>query len=258
MDAKIFIFTYGRSQCQATWRHLPTKLHQHVTLVVQHRERHLYAGYPILVLPSEIQTLPPARQWIVDTYKRSWPKKCIMMDDDLRFDVRRKDDAIKFVPAKPDDIEHMFAAVVRALDTYAHVGVCSREGGNRETTDQICARMCRILAYDVRILRKNKIRMDRTVAKEDFDTTLQLLRLGYPNIVLAAWVHGQGGSNMRGGCSTYRTIELQNAESQLLARLHPEFVKTVQKTTKTAWGGATRTDVIVQWKRAYESSQQKK
>jgi hypothetical protein len=32
--------------------------------------------------------------------------------------------------------------------------------------------------------------------------------------------------------------------------LHPNIVSVVEKTTKTAWGGGTRMDVIIQWKKA--------
>ena len=57
-----------------------------------------------------------------------------------------------------------------------------------------------------------------------------------------------------GGCSTYRTMELQGAAAEKLAAKHHPFVKVVIKKTKTAWGGAERKDVIVQWKKAYQSA----
>jgi len=39
----------------------------------------------------------------------------------------------------------------------------------------------------------------------------------------------------------------------LLAELHPGLVKVVTKETKGAWGGGTRTDVVVQWKKALKA-----
>jgi hypothetical protein len=39
-----------------------------------------------------------------------------------------------------------------------------------------------------------------------------------------------------------------------LQLLHPAFVKVVEKATKTSWGGETRTDVQVSWKKAYASA----
>ena len=41
--------------------------------------------------------------------------------------------------------------------------------------------------------------------------------------------------------------------SNELAALHPDFVKVVEKYTKTSWGGGIRTDVRIAWKKAYES-----
>jgi hypothetical protein len=70
-------------------------------------------------------------------------------------------------------------------------------------------------------------------------------------VVLNNWCNNQAeGSSADGGCSTYRTPELQAQAARLLAELHAPYVKVVEKETKTAWGGGTRTDVMIQWKRA--------
>ena len=74
------------------------------------------------------------------------------------------------------------------------------------------------------------------------------------NVCLNEWVHNQGGSGSAGGCSTYRTPEIQAEAAHKLHEHHRPFVKVVKKTTKTAWGGGERTDVIVQWKKAYKIS----
>jgi hypothetical protein len=86
---------------------------------------------------------------------------------------------------------------------------------------------------------------------EDFDVTLQLLRLGYANIVLAQWVHNQRGSGASGGCSTYRTMDMQAKAAKGLAKLHAPFVNVVYKQTSHAWGGQARQDVVIAWKKAY-------
>jgi hypothetical protein len=112
----------------------------------------------------------------------------------------------------------------------------------------------RALAYDVNVLREKGVRFDRLEVMEDFDVTLQLLRLGYKNANLARWCNEQVNSNEAGGCSIYRTMTLQSKCAQKLARLHPAFVKLTQRQTKTSWGGQPRHDVIVQWRKAFESS----
>ncbi len=252
---QIFIPTYGRSAQQHTFRNLPKSLQKKTTLVVQKREAHLYDNYPILVLPASIQTISPARQYIMKVAETFGHKKVVMLDDDLRFDWRRMDDGGKFLVATDKQVEDLFKTIEKKLDKYAHVGVLSREGGNRILTETVeCTRMMRVLAYCVETYHKEKIKFDRLPLQEDFDVTLQLLKKGYPNLVLCGWVNGQGSSGAKGGCSHFRTIELHNENAKKLAEFHAPFVKVVEKQTKGAWGGKARLDVMVQWKKAYESS----
>lgn len=253
---EIFIPTYGRADRQSTYTHLPKSLQKRVTLVVQYRERDLYAKFPnVDVLPPRITTIAPTRQYIAsEVMGRSG--KFVMLDDDLRFDWRRKDDKGKFLVATEKQVTQLFNKIEKSLDTYAHVGVLAREGGNREhSPEKQCTRMMRVLAYRADILWRENIKFDRLSTQEDFDVTLQLLRKGYKNNVLCQWVNGQGESGDAGGCSHFRTLELHNKNVQELARLHAPFVKIVEKATKGAWGGNTRLDVVVSWKKAFESSQ---
>lgn len=261
---KIYIPTYGRSERlqNSTFHKLPKALQKKAHLVVQKREKDKYSGYPILVLPDNIRSVAPTRQWIIDNHDIKTTKYLVMLDDDIRFDLRRKDDPGKFTTAFEQDILNLFKTLKQMLSKYTHAGVISREGGNRHHKALMATRMCRVLAYNVPELRKSGAKFNRPLKQaphekftmEDFDITLQLLRAGHANIVLTDWIQGQGSSNAKGGCSEYRTLDIHAQSAKTLAALHPGFVKVVEKTTKTAWGGATRLDVIVQWKRAYESS----
>lgn len=254
---KIYIPTYGRADRQYTYEHLPQSLQKRTTLVVQHRERDLYKQFPnVHVLPKSIETVAPTRQHIMKKAHAAGEKKVVMLDDDLRFDWRRLDDGGKFLGATDAQVEELFEAIEESLNDYAHVGVLSREGGNREpNATKECTRMMRVLAYHVPTFTAEKIKFDRLPLQEDFDVTLQLLRKGHPNLVLCQWVNGQGTSGAKGGCSHFRTMEMHNENVLKLAKLHAPFVKVVEKETKGAWGGGKRLDVIVQWKKAFESSQ---
>lgn len=257
---EIFIPTYGRAAQQITYDNLPAKIRQQTKLVVQERERALYPVYPIVVLPDRIRTIAATREWITFEHFPTVAKseKLLMLDDDLKFQTRRKDDPGKFLEATDTEKLAMFAAIEKEIGHYAAVGVVPREGGNRAVDGNMeCTRAMRVLGYYVPTLQKLKCSFLRGGPKftlEDFDMLLQLLRAGKKNLVLTAWCQGQGSSNTEGGCASYRTLELHNKNAARLATLHPEFVKLVQKTTSTAWGGATRTDVTVQWKKAYLSS----
>jgi hypothetical protein len=248
----IYIHTAGRVAEQPTYTALYDAGLRPI-LVVQSRERIAYANAwpsaPMIVLPSSITTLSPTRQWLLEQAKG----KFVLMDDDLRFFVRRTDDPTKFLPATKTNLKNMLTAVEKALAQYAHVGICAREGGNRMTADAECTRMMRVLAYNKKMMPKTA-RFDRLPTKQDFDMTLQLLRAGLPNLVLHRYVHDQFGSNTAGGCSEYRTDDMMVASAHGLKKLHPEFVTVVEKETKVAWGGGTRTDVRIAWKKAYESA----
>jgi hypothetical protein len=261
---RIYIPTFGRSEDQKTFHELPPKLHANTTLVVDSREKKLYAKYleegaGVLVCPPSVNTIGKVRQYVMERHAvEVHGPKIVMLDDDLGFCTRRTDDPGKFLASTQKDIAALFATLEKTLGKYAHAGVCAREGGNRfaESGPIVeCTRLLRLLAYDVEVFRREKIRFDRIIIMEDFDVALQLLRKGYKNALLTGWCQGQGSSNAPGGCSTYRTMEKQREGALGLAKLHEPFVRVVEKTTKGAWNGQTRTDCTVYWKKAYDSSQ---
>jgi hypothetical protein len=182
-----------------------------------------------------------------------------MLDDDLVFFRRRDDEDTKFCDITPAALKQVFAAIEDNLNDYAHVGVSGREGANRKTENFIeNTRMMRVLAYDLDVIKGQDIRFDRCQYMLDFDVTLQLLRLGKPNLLINWAVQNQAGSNADGGCAaTGRTLESQEADAVTLRDLHPDFVTLVQKETKTWKGMESRTDVRIQWKKAYDYGRSK-
>lgn len=247
---RIYIHSSGRSSKCITCEAMP-----YATILVQADQYRDYARdnptMDILPLPPGITTLSPTRQWILDNCPED---KVMMLDDDLRFMVRRKDDRTKLLPATVDDVTQMIMEIEKELDNFAHVGVLARQGANRvlETPRVLNTRMMRLLAYDLNVVRKVGARFDRVVTKQDFDMTLQLLRAGYPNSVLTEYAQDQPGSNTAGGCSIYRTKEVMTEGALRLKSLHPDFVKIVEKPEVGTWG-SSRLDVQVQWKKALES-----
>ncbi len=202
------------------------------------------------VLPPHITTLAATRDWII--HEMNGTDHVVFMDDDLHFAARREDDRTKFRQPQAYDLTNMLEAIDYQLKHFPMVGICSREGGNRVTEEfSQNTRIMRVLAFRRSYLRKHQITFSPLVVMEDFHVNLQILRSGADTLVLNNWVSNQaGGSDAPGGCSVYRTDKVQTDSAHLLAARHPGFVKVVQKTTKTAWGGKTRTDVVVQWKQA--------
>lgn len=263
---KIYIHTSGRAtlteqRTLGTMFGASKKNLRRVSLVVQASQAKDYEliassnGVNMLVLPPEITRLSETRQHLLDISEKVF----VMMDDDLLFFERRKDDDTKFSKIHGEQVFEMFDTLEDRMKGFAHGGILAREGGNRIVGKQnvYATRMMRVLAYDPKKVRKVGARFDRMVTKQDFDMTLQLLRAGYPNILMADYVQGQYGdgcSNAPGGCSVYRTPEMMDASAHKLAELHPGFVTVVQKESKVSWGGGVRTDVNIQWKKALQSS----
>ena len=250
---KIFIPTRGRSTTQTTLKFFPKKLQEKTTLVVDHDERDLYSIYPsVWVMPEYLESgTSPKRK---DTIEHSTGTKIAMLDDDIRFYIRKGYDDWHLRYLEPEEVPQMFGLLEEWLDDYAHCGVSAREGNNRVKELSVeNTRYMRVLAYNLDML--GGVELGRTRIMEDFDVALQLLRQGKPSKVSYYFAQGQRGSNTDGGCSEWRNLDSQAEGAERLASLHPDFVRVVEKKTKTAWGGGIRKDVIVSWKKAYGSSQ---
>jgi len=256
---QILVPTYGRAKqsAQSTLLFL-RQLGIQPTLVVQQREAHLYDWHPdVEVLPEHVTTIAPTRDYIVSTLARE--RYITMMDDDLVFFKRNPEDRTKFVKGEVEDFQEMLNELETMLTLHPHVGVAGREGGNRRTEHFIYdTRMMRVLGYDTQVMKEEGITFSPMEVMEDFHVSLQFLRKGHTLAMLNDWCHNQGSSGSAGGCSHFRTSEVQARNAHRLKELHPNFVSVVTKTTKTAWGGGERTDVIVQWKKAKESSSVKR
>lgn len=255
----IFIPTKGRWTAQPTLEQL-VKANIAPILVVQSHE---YIAYEerwghlaaIARLPEDIKTIAPTRQYILEKLTAD---KMVMLDDDLWFYHRREDDRSKLREITPSELEGAIDLMSGMLNEYPHVGFAAREGANRNMERLVYnTRIMRVLGYSARVLRREGIRFDEMQVMEDFHVALSLLERGYPNVVLNEYAHNQAGSGAAGGCSHFRTPEVQANAAMQLAHLHPGFVKVVQKETKSAWGGGTRFDVNISWKKAYDHGLQR-
>jgi glycosyltransferase involved in cell wall biosynthesis len=250
---KIYIPTRGRADDQVTLSFFPESLRKEVVLVIDSDEEHLYKDKydcQFMVIPEDIKGIAKKRQYI---HKYTDDKKIVMLDDDLRFYIRNSDNDWHLRYLEPNEYPALFGLLDVWLDDYAHVGVSAREGNNRvEKLAVENTRYMRVLGYNLDMF--DGIELGRVQVMEDFDINLQLLRQGKPSKISYYYAQGQKSSNAAGGCSEWRTIDVHNQGALTLQALHPDFVKVVEKETKTAWGGQPRKDVNVQWKRAFNSS----
>ena len=251
---KLYIPTYKRTNKQITWGNLPDSVKEWSYLVCPEEEEkeHKEAGRQVLVTPKEVKGIAATRQWILEN---SDDDQVMMADDDQSFRCRFEG-GYKLRKMEEEDYTDMFSSVVEYLKDYNAVGISAQAGNNRSFPKEIITpgRMYNMYAFNKGVLLDNNIRFDVMKVMEDFHVTLSLLRMGMPNAILQKWCWSSPGSNASGGCSTYRTFEVQKEGALKLASLHGPFVKIVEKESESWGNGLTvRTDVRVAWKKALES-----
>ena len=250
----IYIPTYGRTHRQETLSAFPERWAARTALVCRPEEAEALAGWGAEVLVAPVKGISATRQWILEQHEGD---RFLMFDDDLKFAMRRKDDPTKFQRLEPRDphIGTILGTLLEALDDYAVVGLASRGGANRETADwRFNQRLWDVMGLRVDIARENGFRY-RLPLMEDFDIHLQFLTHGYPSAMLNAFTKDDFGSNAPGGCSAYRDGAMQAAASTDLVLEWPDFVTLRQ--TRNDWGNGMeqRTDVTVQWAKAFKAGQ---
>ena len=253
-ELMIYIPTYQRGTLKTLDSMAGSRYLDRVALVVHPKDEgsyeHFRQRYGVRVIPCPVQgELGAVRRWLMENHEGDYQ---VQMDDDLKFAVRRTDDPGKFVPATGSDIDNMFDRVFMLLGEVPLVGVRQRGGANRSKPPfEMCVRQCMFHAINLRVAKREGWVYKSSVF-EDFDYTLQVLTSGYENAVLTTHVIDQGESQAPGGVAAYRDNDRMQRDALDLAMDYPDFVRIV---AKKGWRGMNfRTDVNVQWKRAFASS----
>lgn len=219
----------------------------------------------IRVLPCPADGIARTREWIG---RNSETDKFLMLDDDLRFFhrplMRPVDDPLpgaglpndkppRLYKCEREHITAMIETVDRFLDDYKHVAIGARDGNNQFPLPAVyCKRPLRALAYQREAFLSCK--HGRVDVMEDFDITLQLLKRGFPNAVLTGYCQDQYQTQLEGGCSDYRTLELHEANVKRFARLNSPFVATEIKENRHGGIFKRRLEARIYWKAAYDAT----
>jgi hypothetical protein len=255
---KIYIPTRGRIATQTTWQSIGDWGRQNACLVCPESEvsSHIHRGRNVLSR-GDVTGINNVREFIMDHAIENRIEKIIMLDDDLIFGKRISSHGPSLRKTTEDDMYYLFERMGHLLNEYKHVGVSPRQMNDKHYPSVLKHGMRINAVHGLRPLdiSNYEIRYNDVDLMEDYYMTLSLFAKGQPNAVIVDWTWDQrGGSGQKGGCSNYRTPELQEQASHKLAELFPDFVKVVEKETKTGWEGMKkRYDVRVQWKRAFKA-----
>jgi hypothetical protein len=271
MSLTIYIPTRGRIGLnrQVTLREfLANSSHKPVIICPPDEVARHKAYYPrVTGCPAE--GIGPTRQWILE---HGTADVVVMADDDMRFSYRPVPNVAKL--ERCTKLDPLMALIEYYVTTcgFVHGGVGARQGNNRkdghsprngELADGHfvvdCERVNNMHFVDRKRVLELGVRFDALPVMEDFHFTLSLITQGYPNRVIHDYVWNQEGSGADGGCSIYRSPQVQAAGAEGLAAAFPAFVRVVTKVSKDtspAWKQfKERKDVVVSWLKAWESSQ---
>lgn len=267
LSMRLYIPTRGRVGVnrQVTLREFQTYSSYEPILVCPLEEVPLHKQYWPLVMGCPADGIGPTRQWILES---SSADIVCMLSDDMRFSYRPDPSKVKL--EKCEDLDTLMTFVRRCVeDGFVHGGVGARQGNNRKMVNGErakgiiyrghCVSDCERV-NDFHWMHREAVlrlgaRFDQLPVMEDFYFTLYLLCKGVPNRIIHDYVWNQEGSGTDGGCSLYRTAQLQAEGARGLGAAFPEWVKVVvkkNKDTSPAWRDfKERLDVIVYWWKAY-------
>lgn len=275
MNLQVYIPTMGRvgHMNQITLREFQ-QLSDHVPIIVcPLEEAAAHKKYSKRVVVCEQHGIGKVRQWILEN---SDADIVVMADDDMYFSYRPVPDQIKLERCKDlRPLLKFIEALATPFDSqkgglgYIHGGVGARQGNNRKAGATkrdgemlvghwvvLCERVNNFHFFHRKAFLAQKIRFDHLPVMEDFFVTLSLLTRGFPNVVIHDYVWNQRGSGAIGGCSSYRTAQVQAQGAEGLHKAFPQFVRVVEKESKDtspSWREfKSRKDVIVSWWKAWK------
>ena len=255
-DVTFYIPSKGRANKQITLDSLSPEVLARCHVLVDDDELWDYedAGIAYCVPVDEgVTGIGNVRQWAIDNCTTQY---LFLLDDDMVFFVREQSGSTKLRKTTPDDINTMFNDLIDWMDFdgVPVVGLSARQGNNHVENDYVEAtRQMNFHGIDVARFKELDLVFNGQEVMEDFFMTLTLLTKGYFNRVFYKYCWNQLGSGAEGGCSSYRTWELQKLCAEKLHDTFPDFVTVVEKKTKTTWKEfPNRFDVRVQWKKAYQ------
>ena len=254
---KIYIPTFKRPNKQITFNNLPDEVKKDAILVVQEQEKDEYNyDCEYLVVGNNIG-IAKTRAHI---YEHAKDSRFCMYDDDVKF-IRRNakyygggsnmEKSSRVMTA--DDFDEMFSLFNSWMDDgYVQIGqnVTALPPSGKKYTDFTSFNSVHYL--DGSVLQKEDIDHEFVQVGEDYHLMLELLTRGYKTRRSDEFVISVGENYAEGGCSTFRTPELQYNEHIKLIKKFPGLVYIAEEISLK--NNKTVTNFRYKLKDAYKSS----
>lgn len=253
----IYINSANRADNVLTIRQFPIawKKFTHIVVPKDQASSYEHYGWPVLALPKTVPSfLPPQRQWIMENAACDY---VFLMDDDLTFDYRYEGLCLK----RSDDVAmgKMIKDVLELMETYSLVGISCRSVNTLEhgsvkknkgnmnrcycvNRSHFLSEKCTFAPFDSFLI-------------EDLYVTLTMMKAGHPTCILYTYAQEHKVSNDKGGCSLYRTLELEEKSAKYIVKAFPDITRLRVKKNKAGNFGkpilngmVMKVSVTVDWK----------
>lgn len=252
----LYIMTRGRVGKQYTLSRLPKKWKEKTWLVAPGSENHEWNHWH---QPDHVTNYSQKFQWLLDGMPNVVGNLCdkndkaVILDDDLVFSKRTLVDGKPSLRTieDPEELGVLFDYMEHLLDDYPLVGVHPRQMGQNTKPPYVeNGRIICIQGINRRLI--GQVKVDQFPILADVVLNCTLLARGQKNAIITTHFQDHGPCQAPGGCSIYRTPQMQRAAVEYLAARFPGFVKVSNRRPKVAtWLGEERYDYTCQWKKLH-------
>lgn len=257
----LYIMSRGRAGKVNTLNWISPKWRERTYIIVGHNEVNDYRmSYPltnVIFGPESITNYSQKVQWILDglpgrlAYTLHEGEKAVILDDDLVFSQFNNSGQL-VTQRDPTAMDSLWSYMDRVLDSHALVGVHPRQHAKNVAAGFV--ENGRIICIQgINRAKIGKVKVDQFPILADVVLNCTLLARGQANAIITTHFQDHGPCQAPGGCSIYRTPDMQRSAVEYLADRFPGFVKVVHKVAKGAnWLGAEgRYDYQCQWKKLH-------
>lgn len=272
----VAIPTYMREHRQKAYESMPPLVREHAILFTHSGRADLLRKHQpraTIVDLGVTDGIADVRQKLLD-YALARGKKILIIDDKCQFMTSavvngQRKPGNTWIRGVEADLHwaNILSTVEHKLDEYPQVGISPRPGNNRRPEPWLTpGRAYSVYGVNPARCAELGVRFDGMYQKdkriklyEDFYLTLALLTRGVANSIWFEYCF-QTDHGKEGGNNTIRTNELQKLCADALAAEFPDYVKVVQRESKTfkiPGQEDFRWEVSIQWKKALTQAQER-